>query len=444
MRGRFTPGGEAEEWCERRLLARIHRYTVKRLRAEIEPVAARDFLRFLLRWQRVEAETRMDGPDALEAVIAQLEGFEAPAGAWESEILPARLAALRAGLARRSLPRRPRRLGAASAAQRPPQRRRARRDRRCAPRRSRCSRAAMRRSGRRCRRRRTTSSRPTARRRRSSTFIRAPRRLLLRRARRRQRAVAAAGRGGAGRARGAGPRQPPTASPGLRALLLPAEKRRLSRAQPAARPSASAWRMRDAGRWRAGRGRRRPAPRPRARRSSMWRACPAAPLRRRLLAPARARGRLAAALARPAARLSPARGARRHPRRPLRRGLRRRAIRPAGSDRPAARGAAQARLGRAALALRRRPAQPRRHPDAGREARRTHRQPPALSRRPARSPSWPAARCSSSRRWMPAANGRRARRCCAGRWRGAWPACRRRRRAAPRVDLAQGRGAGPS
>jgi len=92
MRGRFTPGAAAEEWCERRLLARIHRYTVKRLRAEIEPVAARDFLRFLLSWQKVEADSRMEGPDALEAVIAQLEGFEAPAGAWETEILPARLA----------------------------------------------------------------------------------------------------------------------------------------------------------------------------------------------------------------------------------------------------------------------------------------------------------------------------------------------------------------
>ncbi len=55
MRGRFTPGLAEEEWCERRLLARIHRYTVKRLRAEIEPVQARDFLRFLFEWQRVTA-----------------------------------------------------------------------------------------------------------------------------------------------------------------------------------------------------------------------------------------------------------------------------------------------------------------------------------------------------------------------------------------------------
>jgi ATP-dependent helicase Lhr and Lhr-like helicase len=92
MRGRFTPGAVADEWCERRLLARIHHYTVQRLRAEIEPVAARDFLRFLLRWQRVAADARMQGPDAVEVIVAQLEGFEAPAGAWETEILPARIA----------------------------------------------------------------------------------------------------------------------------------------------------------------------------------------------------------------------------------------------------------------------------------------------------------------------------------------------------------------
>ena len=92
MRGRFTPGPrQASEWCERRLLARIHRYTVNRLRAEIEPVETRDFLRFLFEWQRVAPEARMEGPDAVAAVLAQLEGFEAPAGAWETEILPARV-----------------------------------------------------------------------------------------------------------------------------------------------------------------------------------------------------------------------------------------------------------------------------------------------------------------------------------------------------------------
>ena len=81
-----------EEWCERRLLARIHRYTVKRLRAEIEPVQARDFLRFLCEWQRVLPESRMQGPDALAAVLTQLEGFEAPAAAWETDIIPMRMA----------------------------------------------------------------------------------------------------------------------------------------------------------------------------------------------------------------------------------------------------------------------------------------------------------------------------------------------------------------
>jgi ATP-dependent Lhr-like helicase len=91
LRGRFTAGAAEDEWCERRLLARIHRYTLKRLRAEIEPVAARDFLRFLFAWQRVTSDARMEGADALAAVLGQLEGFEAAAGAWESEILPARL-----------------------------------------------------------------------------------------------------------------------------------------------------------------------------------------------------------------------------------------------------------------------------------------------------------------------------------------------------------------
>ena len=91
LRGRFTPGLEVE-WCERRLLARIHRYTVKRLRAEIEPVQARDFLRFLFDWQHLRDSSRLEGPDAVAAVLSQLEGFEAPAGAWESEILAGRIA----------------------------------------------------------------------------------------------------------------------------------------------------------------------------------------------------------------------------------------------------------------------------------------------------------------------------------------------------------------
>lgn len=80
------------EWCSRRLLARIHSYTLNRLRKEIEPVSAADFLRFLFVWQKVAPDHHVEGPESVAAILDQLEGFEAPAGSWESEILPARLA----------------------------------------------------------------------------------------------------------------------------------------------------------------------------------------------------------------------------------------------------------------------------------------------------------------------------------------------------------------
>jgi ATP-dependent Lhr-like helicase len=92
MQGRFTADASATEWCERHLLARIHRYTIGRLRREIEPVSRRDLMRFLFDWQHVSAAARLNGPDALAATLAQLEGYEAAAGAWEAEILPARVA----------------------------------------------------------------------------------------------------------------------------------------------------------------------------------------------------------------------------------------------------------------------------------------------------------------------------------------------------------------
>jgi ATP-dependent Lhr-like helicase len=91
LRGRFTPGDQEEGWCERRLLARIHRYTLDRLRREIEPVAQMDFMRFLLAWQRVEPDERMEGPESVQALLEQLEGFESAAAAWEGEILPSRM-----------------------------------------------------------------------------------------------------------------------------------------------------------------------------------------------------------------------------------------------------------------------------------------------------------------------------------------------------------------
>lgn len=91
LRGRFTPTAELVEWCERRLLARIHRYTLDRLRAEIEPVSAADFMRFLFRWSRVEPEQRASGPEGLGAVIELLDGYEVPAAAWEGDVLACRL-----------------------------------------------------------------------------------------------------------------------------------------------------------------------------------------------------------------------------------------------------------------------------------------------------------------------------------------------------------------
>jgi len=101
LRGRFTEEASAAEaaeqgdatleWCERRLLARIHRYTIKTLRAEIEPVSSADFMRFLFEWQGVTRQPKPEGVESLAAVITQLEGYEVPAAAWEGDVLPARL-----------------------------------------------------------------------------------------------------------------------------------------------------------------------------------------------------------------------------------------------------------------------------------------------------------------------------------------------------------------
>ena len=95
MRGNFTgattpSGGPAEEWCERRLLARIHRYTLKRLRSEIEPATLADYQRFLLHWQGLGDERR-EGREALAAVLGELQGLTLPAALWEREVLPARI-----------------------------------------------------------------------------------------------------------------------------------------------------------------------------------------------------------------------------------------------------------------------------------------------------------------------------------------------------------------
>jgi ATP-dependent Lhr-like helicase len=89
LRGRYTPDTTDEEWCERGLLARIHRYSLERRRRAIAPVSEADFRRFQRAWQGLDDPG--EGPEALYAVIEQLAGLSQPAAAWEREVLPARL-----------------------------------------------------------------------------------------------------------------------------------------------------------------------------------------------------------------------------------------------------------------------------------------------------------------------------------------------------------------
>src|SRR5205823_2383866 len=90
LRGRFT-GADVLEFCDRGLLARIHRYTLNRLRAEIEPVSVADFMRFLFSWQHVDPAHRLTGLEGLRAIVGRLDGVELPGRAWERAVLPARL-----------------------------------------------------------------------------------------------------------------------------------------------------------------------------------------------------------------------------------------------------------------------------------------------------------------------------------------------------------------
>jgi ATP-dependent Lhr-like helicase len=79
------------EWCDRRLLARIHRLTLEGLRRQIAPVPFEQFVRFLIRHQHADAQTILRGQAGLLSLIEQMEGFEAPAGHWEKYLLPARI-----------------------------------------------------------------------------------------------------------------------------------------------------------------------------------------------------------------------------------------------------------------------------------------------------------------------------------------------------------------
>ena len=91
LRGHFTPGLDDEEFCDRRLLARIHRATLDRLRRAIDPVSAQDYMRFLIEWQGLGPTGRFEGRAGLRTAIERLRGFEAPVAAWESVLLPSRV-----------------------------------------------------------------------------------------------------------------------------------------------------------------------------------------------------------------------------------------------------------------------------------------------------------------------------------------------------------------
>ena len=376
-------GVNDEQWCDRRLLARIHHYTVRRLRSEIEPVAARDFLRFLFAWPHVAEETRLEGPDALPVVLSALEGFEAPAKAWETEILPARLKGYQASwldaqcLAGRDV------LGASDAA------RRRQRQRPRAP----------------CHRR---SARPRSR---SSSAAGAPLWMALaplsgaapmsgraqavldcfKRARRlffdELAEAARLLRPQLEEALGELVALGLAASDsfgGLRALLVPSGQRK-PLAGAKRRGRVLSFDIESGGRWAMinrtrAEGQRRGVAR---RGGRICGADAARSLWRRLLAPSDAGARMAAAVAGSLARLPPARGARGDSRRPFRRRILGRTIRAAGRGRTFARDAPPPGVGRVGVAVRRRSAQSDRHPDARAKAFGADRQSGRLSGRPA-------------------------------------------------------------
>ena len=96
LRGNFTGHAadnepETAEWCDRRLLARIHHLTVATLRKQVEPVTAAQFMRWLLRWQHLAPHAQSSGERGLLEIVRQLQGFEIPANAWEKQILRPRM-----------------------------------------------------------------------------------------------------------------------------------------------------------------------------------------------------------------------------------------------------------------------------------------------------------------------------------------------------------------
>ncbi len=92
LSGHFRSGPPAvKEWCERRLLARIHRLTIEGLREQIKPVALTQFIKFLYHHQHLDPATQLSGEDGTKQILLQLMGYEAPCSSWEQEILASRI-----------------------------------------------------------------------------------------------------------------------------------------------------------------------------------------------------------------------------------------------------------------------------------------------------------------------------------------------------------------
>ncbi|MFT3781988.1 MAG: crosslink repair DNA glycosylase YcaQ family protein [Nibricoccus sp.] len=91
LRGKFDSANEEIQWCDRRLLARIHRLTLSRLRAEIQPISLAEFQRFLLAWQHVDLEHKLRGQQSLKVGVEMFDGLELPAAVWEPQVFATRI-----------------------------------------------------------------------------------------------------------------------------------------------------------------------------------------------------------------------------------------------------------------------------------------------------------------------------------------------------------------
>ena len=91
MKGRFSGIETQTEWCERHFLSRIHKSTIMGLRKQIKPINTEKYICYLMKWFRLNSDSMGEGPDALGHILEQMEGYEAAAGIWETELLPARI-----------------------------------------------------------------------------------------------------------------------------------------------------------------------------------------------------------------------------------------------------------------------------------------------------------------------------------------------------------------